>query len=125
MPLAERRSVWRRRWRSDSGTVTAEFAIVLPAVMVLALLLLTLTQTIRTGMVCQDAANAAARDLIVTRSKGDPQGLVHRMAGPHAQVKLSPSAGQTAVRVSCPVVSGPMGVLPAQVHGDAVAILEE
>ena len=114
MPLAERRFEWRRRWRSDDGTVTAEFAIVLPAVMVLALLLLTLTQTIRTGMVCQDAANAAARDLIVTRSKGDPQGLVHRMAGPHAQVKLSPSAGQTTVRVSCPVVSGPMGVLPAE-----------
>ncbi|TSJ85734.1 hypothetical protein FPK29_05100 [Bifidobacterium polysaccharolyticum] len=93
--------------------------------MVLALILLTLTQTIRIGMVCQDAANAVARDLIVTRGKSDSQELVHRMAGPHAQVRLSPSAGQTAVRVSCPVVAGPMGVLPAQVHGTAVAILEE
>ena len=76
-------------------------------------------------MVCQDAANAAARDLIVTQGKGDSRELVSRMAGPHAQVRLSSSAGQTAVRVSCPVVSGPMGVLSAQVHGDAVAILEE
>lgn len=110
---------------TDSGTVTAEFAVVLPAVMALAILLLALTQTIRIGMICQDAANAAARELVIHQGKDDPAGLVSRMAGGSSELALERSARQVQVTLSCPVVSTPLGILPPHIQGRAVAILEE
>ena len=110
---------------TDSGTVTAEFAVVLPAVMALARLLLARTQTIRIGMICQDAANAAARELVIHQGKDDPAGLVSRMAGGSSELALERSGRQVQVTLSCPVVSTPLGILPPHIQGRAVAILEE
>lgn len=110
---------------SDSGMVTAEFAVVLPAVMALAILLLALTQTVRIGMICQDTANAAAREVVIHQGKGDPTGLVSRMAGGSSELALERSGRQVQVTLSCPVVSTPLGALPPHIQGRAVAILEE
>lgn len=110
---------------SDSGTVTAEFAIVLPAVMALAILLLALTQTVRTGMICQEAANAAAREVVVHQGGGDPDAITARMAGGSSVLSRERSGHQVRVTLSCPLVSTPLGVLPPRIQGRAVAILEE
>lgn len=110
---------------SDLGTVTAEFAIVLPAVMALAILLLALTQTVRTGMICQEAANAAAREVVVHQGEGDPATIAARVAGGSSALSLERSGRQVRVALSCPLVSTPLGVLPPRIQGRAVAILEE
>ena len=110
---------------SDSGTVTAEFAIVLPAVMALAILLLALTQTVRTSMTCQEAANVAAREVVVHQGGGDPGTIAARVAGGSSVLSLDRSGRQVRVSLSCPLVSTPLGVLPPRIQGRAVAILEE
>lgn len=54
---------------ADSGAATAEFAVVLPAVAMVAMVLLCLTRTVTVSMRCQDAASAVVREL-VTREGG-------------------------------------------------------
>ena len=53
---------WRRHARdADCGTVTAEFAVVLPCVAAVAILVLCLGRASIVSMNCQDAAAAGAR----------------------------------------------------------------
>ena len=54
---------------ADRGAATAEFAVVLPAVAMVAMVLLCLTRTVTVSMRCQDAASAVVREL-VTREGG-------------------------------------------------------
>lgn len=54
--------------RGERGAITAEFAMVLPVAMVLMILLLSLTRVVTTSMACQDAASAAVRELVITRT---------------------------------------------------------
>ncbi|AKV56150.1 hypothetical protein AB656_05185 [Bifidobacterium actinocoloniiforme DSM 22766] len=120
---------WRRvrAWlsRGDSGSVTAEFAVVLPAVVAVAALLLGLTQTVCVSLSCQDAARSAAREVVIHRGEGDPSGVASRVAGGSAATSLERSDQQVKVSVSCPVLSTPLGVLPGRVNGSAVAMLDE
>lgn len=111
--------------QADSGGVTAEFAVLLPAVMVLAVFLLALTQTVRISLVCQDLANAVAREVVLNQGEGDPGRVLNRMGSDHADLTIKRSGGQSYITVSCPVVSTPLGLLPLQVQGRAVAILED
>ena len=52
--------LWRG-WRlaADEGAVTAEFAVVLPAVILVAVVLIALARTVTVSMSCQDAAAVA------------------------------------------------------------------
>lgn len=120
----------RKRWtswnaRADSGTVTAEFAVILPAFIVMAALLLAMAQVARVGMGCQDAARAVAREVVLARSDADPTALARRVAGRGVQVDVEEGGGQVRVKVACPVLKGPFGILPPRVFGQAVAVLEE
>ncbi|BDR55347.1 hypothetical protein KIMH_14580 [Bombiscardovia apis] len=62
---------------------------------------------------------------MVHRGGGDPAGVAQRVAGAAAQVSLNRSNQAVTVSVSCPVISGPLGVLPARVSGSAVGMLNE
>lgn len=110
---------------ADSGGVTAEFAVLLPAVMVLALFLLALTQTVRISLVCQDLANAVAREVVVNQGEGDAGRVLNRMGSDHADLTIKRWGVQSYITVTCPVVSTPLGVLPPHVQGRAVAIVED
>lgn len=61
---------------ADRGAVTAEFAVVLPAVAMVAMVLLCLTRTVTVSMRCQDAASAVVRELVTReaayRERGCP-----------------------------------------------------
>lgn len=109
--------------RDDRGTVTAEFAVVLPTVMVVALLLLSSARAVMVSMNCQEAARVAAREMVIA-SDGDanPSDVVARIAGPHATVRITEQRDQITVITRCPVGPGPLGVLPVAVEGEAVGL---
>lgn len=113
-------------WKhGDPGAVTAEFAVVLPAVVVVALVLLGLGRGVIANVECADAARAAARQ-ITTSTDADGGIAAARTAA------VAVSAGSTAaftettdsvtVSVTCPLLSGPLGIIPASVSATAVAL---
>lgn len=111
------------RWAAaDCGSVTAEFAVVLPAVVAVALLLVGLTRTVAVSMRCQDAAAAVVRELVVTGGQTDAAAVARDVAGADASVAVRRAQDRVTVNVTCPVLPGPLGVLPAQVSGEAVGV---
>ncbi|NEG97076.1 hypothetical protein GFD17_09985 [Bifidobacterium sp. SMB2] len=112
---------------ADAGTVTAEFAVVLPAVMVVSLLLFSSARAVIVNMNCQEAARAAAREMVVAGESGDadPAGVVARIAGSGATVSTATGGGQVTVITRCPLMPGPFGVLPVALEGRAVGVLHE
>ncbi|MBW3088299.1 pilus assembly protein [Bifidobacterium sp. 82T24] len=123
-----------RRWhpvrrglaRSDRGTVTAEFAVVLPTVMVVALMLFSSARAVIVNMNCQDAARAAARELVVAGDgSADVAGVVARIAGNGASATTTVNGGMVIVTTRCPVLPGPLGVVLPEGRGEAAGIRHE
>jgi Flp pilus assembly protein TadG len=114
------------RWLhgDDDGAVTAEFATVLPAVMVIALVLMSLARAVVVSMDCQDAAAVVARELVVARGEVDGGALVRSVAGPGATVAVDRAGDTVTVTTSCPVIPGPGNVLPTKVRATAVGRLQ-
>lgn len=122
------RGVMRRR--ADTGSVTAEFAVVLPAVMVVALVLLSLGRAVLVGVECQDGARAAARELAVSqevdgRARTRARSAAAKVAGAAASVALAPADGMVRVTLTCPLLPGPLRLIPANVTGEAAAMLQQ
>lgn len=116
---------FRRYWtkcfgRSDEGAVTAEFAVVLPAVMIAAVLILMLARASTVAMTCQDAASAAARTAIISKDDNKTKTVARNAAGADVDVSVARMNGQVEIVVSCPIVSDPLHVLPKVVHGRAI-----
>ncbi|WP_335341928.1 TadE/TadG family type IV pilus assembly protein [Bifidobacterium moraviense] len=103
--------------------MTAEFAVILPVVMTLVLLLLGLTQAIGVSLACQDAARAAAYEVVVAGADADPVAAARAAAGT-VDVAVSVDHGDdgTRIRTTCPVMPGPLDVLPVTVGGTAMAL---
>ncbi|WP_236023754.1 TadE family type IV pilus minor pilin [Bifidobacterium miconis] len=108
---------------ADEGAATAEFAVVLPAVVAVALLLMCLARTVVVSMDCQDAAAAAARELVVAGDDADPYGMARAVAGDDVSVSVARNGDLATVTVQCPVVPDPIGVLPTNVTGKATGVL--
>lgn len=106
----------------ERGSATAEFAVVLPAVMVLAVLLLSLTRVSMVSMACQDAANQVARVMVSQSDADSARRVAASVVGEEASVTIGESSGMTEVVVSCPVMPGPLGVLPTHVEGRAYGL---
>ncbi|WP_434734842.1 TadE/TadG family type IV pilus assembly protein [Bifidobacterium sp.] len=106
----------------DQGAVTAEFAMVLPAVIVMAALLMSLTRAVTVSMDCQDAAAAAARQLVITAGEADANAVARSVAGAGAVARVSHGEGAFTVNVQCPVLPGPLNILPTRVHASATGI---
>ena len=115
--------------RGDSGTVTAEFAVMLPAVIVIAMLILVLTRLAAVQVGCQDAARDAAR---VAQTLSTAHGVrgqdariisaVQRHAGAYTSVAISEDAQAVRIDVTCPAGPGPLHIFPASLHGHAYAV---
>lgn len=114
----------------DRGAVTAEFATILPVVTLLAALLLSLARTVTVAMDCQDAAAAVARELILVgegeslqpAARKDAGTIAKAIAGSEVSVNIVRGEGLVKVTTHCPVFPGPLGVLPANVHGTATGV---
>lgn len=107
---------------ADEGAATAEFAVVLPAVVAVAALLLCLSRAVVVSMDCQDAASAAVRELIVAGDDADPQSVARAVAGSGAMASVRRASDQVTVVVQCPVVPDPLGVLPTRVSAAATGV---
>lgn len=119
--------------RPQAGAVTAEFAVILPAVAALAVLVCALGRAIVLRIECQDAAHVIAQR-IVAQMQADPaagelqpavtqwaEATTHRLVNDGASVSLAVSDDGVDVRVSARVVPDPLRVLPATVTGYAFA----
>ena len=99
---------WRRHARdADCGTVTAEFAVVLPCVAAVAILVLCLGRASIVSMTIDAGGEAKARAAAQT------------IAGGGSTVSFAANANSVTVVVRCPVAADPTGVLPASVVGKA------
>ena len=107
---------WRRHARdADCGTVTAEFAVVLPCVAAVAILVLCLGRASIVSMNCQDAAAAGARAMAIDAGgEAKARAAAQTIAGGGSTVSFA-----ATVVVRCPVAADPTGVLPASVVGKA------
>lgn len=120
--------VHRRNARDDRGAVTAEAALVLPLLAVVATALAWMIALGVTAVRVQDAAREAAR--VVAR--GDPvaRGVsyAHRVAPAGSRVSIRDGDGSVVVKVTAHV-HAPGGILDfipsVPVHGHAVAATEE
>lgn len=99
---------WLTRQRTDyvgneRGTVTAEFAVVLPA-LVLVLILVVGTGTIGISQVrVYEAARAGAREAARGEPGRDVEAAAKRKAGPDSVVLVSTDEAFTKVQVSMPL----------------------
>ncbi|WEV68445.1 pilus assembly protein [Bifidobacterium sp. ESL0769] len=98
--------------------------MVLPAVMVMAVLLMMLARAVTVEMNCQDAASAAARVAVVSNSDAEARLAAHDAAGGDANVSISRGFKQVKVTVSCRVVPDPLHVLPMAVVGKATGVVQ-
>ncbi|MGO1345472.1 MAG: TadE family type IV pilus minor pilin [Bifidobacterium psychraerophilum] len=110
---------------SDPGTVTAEFAMILPAVMALAMLLLGLTEAVRKSLDCQDAASVAAREIFISGDDARAVAAARVAAGERTVVQLQHSEDHVVVTTQCPIAAEVFGALPFAVTGKATGFLNE
>lgn len=116
------RQWWKRHTDdADEGAATAEFAVVLPCVAAVAILVLCLGRASVVSMNCQDAAAAGARAFAVDDTGGESKArtAVMAAAGGSATVRFERGVDFVTVTVQCPVVPDPTGVLPTRVTGKA------
>lgn len=109
-------------WASDSGAVTAEFAIVLPAVMLIVLMLLTSARAATIALSCQDAARVTARTLTVEGDHGQAQTVAQSAMRSAVSVSVRKQDASIAVSTQCPVLPSVLSDLPFNVEGYAVAL---
>ena len=113
--------------QADEGAATAEFAVVLPAVVAVAVLLLGLSRAAVVSLDCHDAASAIAREMVVADDDGGTAGVDYRtvardIVGGGASATVMRAGGRVTVVVSCPIVPDPLGVLPTRITATATGV---
>lgn len=96
--------LWRQR-----GSATAEFAICLPAVLLVVLLVLTLAAVSLAQLRCADAARAGARAAALGEDSAAVSRIATTRAGPDAWVEVSSDGDWVTVRVGRPVLGSQWG----------------
>lgn len=105
----------------EEGAATAEYAVVLPCVAAVAILVLCLGRASVVSMNCQDAAAAGARAFAVDDTGGESKARAAAVAaaGDSATVRFDRGTDSVTVTVQCPVIPDPTGMLPTRVTGKA------
>ncbi|MBZ2197332.1 TadE family type IV pilus minor pilin [Occultella gossypii] len=101
-----------REWGAahhERGSVTAEFAIVLPAVVLVLVAVLLVAAAATAQVRCTDAARAGARAAALGSGEAQVAAIAADLAGEQAQVSVTSADGWVVVRVSAPVDTGPLG----------------
>ena len=110
--------------RRDRGSVTAELAVGLPAVVVVLVALLLVASTAIAQTRCTDAARAGARAAALGESAGSITATVRRLAGAEASIAVSRTDEWVTVEVSSAVGSGSWGGSPLRARATATARVE-
>lgn len=108
---------------ADRGSVTAEFAMVLPAVMALAMTLLALTSAVTARIDCQDAASAAAREMLASGDVQRSEQVARVAGGNGTEVWIHREDTYIVVTTQCPILPDVLGALPLHVSGKAAGTL--
>lgn len=122
MPLTRRGVNGAARQPGESGAVTAETAVVLPALVVVFAVLATGAQAVQRQLACADAARVAARLAARGESVDDVRRAAQSVAPDRAGVSVVRSDGLVRVTVTARVPLLGLGALPTvDVAGRAVA----
>lgn len=97
------------RQARDRGSVTAELAVGLPAVVLVLVAVLLVAGAAVTQMRCTDAARAAARAAALGQDAAAVAAIVDDLAGPQAQLSLTEEGSWVRVEVTAPVATGWLG----------------
>lgn len=103
----------------EAGTVTAEFAIGLPAVVATVLLILAVILAGATKIECYEAARAGARVVMLGGSEPEAHQAARRVAGDQAHVAAHTADGWVTVEVA-----KHLGALPISVSAQLTAPVE-
>ncbi|MEV7597928.1 TadE family type IV pilus minor pilin [Kitasatospora sp. NPDC089797] len=111
--------------RGDAGFVTAETAVVLPALVLLAAMLVWAVLAAAAQITCVDAARIGAR--AAARGESDAVELARAAAPPGARVRMAVAADTVRIDVDAPCVApGRLGgLLAVRVGATAVAARED
>lgn len=112
------------RRRTERGAVTAELALVLPAVVVVLLVCAALGASALGQLRCADAARAAARAAAIGEPVVVVEDVARDLAGADAQVSVTRDGGWVEVVVSRPVAAGPTWLGELRAEGAARAWVE-
>jgi len=93
----------------ERGTVTAELALGLPAVVGVLLAVLLLATAATTQLRCADGARAGARAAALGEDAATVSATAVRVAGPGATVRVARDGGWVTVTVRRPVSTAPLG----------------
>jgi Flp pilus assembly protein TadG len=115
-----RRSVSGR----DGGSITAEFALGLPAAVLALLLVLSAAAVAQAQLQCVDAARAGARQAARSETDGRAVAVARSAAPPGAEIALSRAAGTVGVVVRATVRVPFPGGFSFSVASRSVADLE-
>jgi Flp pilus assembly protein TadG len=113
---------WARLGSGDRGSVTAETAIALPAVILVLVAVLTIAVAAGAQMRAADGARAGARAVAIGESDESARAIAQQVAGSSAAVDVTRGDPWTQVQVSVPVAGSWFGALRAS--GQAVAWTE-
>ncbi|MCC3290069.1 MULTISPECIES: TadE family type IV pilus minor pilin [unclassified Arthrobacter] len=106
--------------QSDRGAVTAEFAVALPAIVLVLVGGLTGISAGITQLRLEEAARAAARE-VMRADQPAAAAAVQRLAGDSAELILSVEGRWTAVEVRSSLTLPVLSLLPLELSADAVA----
>lgn len=122
---SEARAAGRRSGADGQrGSVTAELALLLPAVVVVLLVCTTLGAAVLGQVRCADAARAAARAAAIGEPASVVQAVARDLAGPDVEVVVDEAGGWVEVRVSRPVAGGVPGTASLRARASARAWVE-
>ncbi|SDK45955.1 TadE-like protein [Cryobacterium psychrotolerans] len=115
------RSAWGSGHGRDDGTVTAEFAVVLPAVLLVLACCLGAVQVVGQQVRLTDAAGDAARLLARGESAERAASLVHRSVG-GARLATERRGEFVCARLSAPAAFGPYATFGLTVAARSCAL---
>lgn len=116
-----------RRRRSESGSVTAEAALVLPTMALFALALVWMIGVAIAQVRVVDAARDAAREVARGGDIAAADGQARRTAPDGSRVQVNVVGGQATVSVTCPASPPAWMILPlptVDVHATATVAVE-
>jgi hypothetical protein len=111
--------------RPERGSVTAEFALSLPAVVLGLVLTLAVGRVATAQVQCADAARAGAREAARGEAVGTVLGEARRLAPPGASVSVTRSGRSVGVEVTAGVGLPLPGSARITVRGRAVGQVEQ
>jgi len=109
---------------AETGTVTAELALGLPAVVAVLAVVLVLASGATTQLRCADAARAGARAAALGEGIAEVQAVAGRLAGTGAAVRVQRSGTWVTVTVRHGVAAGPLATTGLVAEGRATARVE-